>query len=217
MIEFKPKMVRPGDPIKAEEWNRIQESLLDEIVSLNEKINSLKNYIDNMVETVTLTGLTSSEGRSFMLDEIVPGENTSYNLKNIGNITEQWVTSAGGMGDICVFGISDYFDYLYYWSGAENGDTNMLDISLEYVDGDNDELVGNNLYVNDRSTLSKSVQENPYEEYIYTKNGTWYRYKLINPNPEKEIRYIKFRNMGQNSTPRIGNVLQLKKKLKQSE
>ena len=52
----------------------------------------------------------------------------------MGMITRQWVTSVIGEGDICHFGITDYFDVLYFWAGAENGNQNMLDIELEYAD-----------------------------------------------------------------------------------
>ena len=74
MTEFTPIIRKAGEVIRSEDWNSIQEGLLAEIVTLEQKIASLKNYIENMSERITLTGLESGAGRSFGLDEEVPGE-----------------------------------------------------------------------------------------------------------------------------------------------
>ena len=98
--------------------------------------------------------MKAAAGRSFGLDEEVPGEASNYRVKSMGMITKQWVTSVIGEGDVCHFGITDYFDVLYYWAGAENGNQNMLDIELEYAD-DTIAKVLENGYVNDKNTLSE--------------------------------------------------------------
>ena len=214
-IEFKPITRKPGDAIRSEDWNMIQDMILSDMHSLKREIEGLREYVNNLTETIVLTNLESSVGSPYALDEIVQGESDSYNLKNIGLITKQYVTSVWGVGDICHFGIADRFDILYYWSGSYNGNSNMLDVSLEYVEGERDEMVGSNLYINDKSQLSSPSSNNPYQEYIYNKYGTWYKYKITNPFPEKEVRYIKFTNINSDANPRIGNVLRIEKKIKQ--
>jgi len=214
-IEFKPIIRKPGDPIRSEDWNIMQDMLLSDMYSLKREIEELREYVNNLSETIVLTNLESSVGTSYALDEIVQGESDSYNLKTVGLITKQYVTSVWGIGDICQFGIADRFDILYFWSGAYNGNNNMLDVSLEYVEGDKDEMVGTNLYVNDKSQLSSPTDNNPYQEYIYNKYGTWYKYKIRNPFPDKEVRYIKFTNINSDTNPRIGNVIRIEKKIKQ--
>lgn len=214
-IEFKPITRNPGDPIRSEEWNMIQHMILSDMHSLKKEIEELREYVNNLSETVVLANLESSVGSPYALDEIVQGESDSYNLKNIGLITKQYVTSVWGVGDICHFGIADRFDILYYWSGSYSGNSNMLDVSLEYVEGERDEMVGNNLYINDKSELSSPSSNNPYQEYIYNKYGTWYKYKIKNPFPDKEVRYIKFTNINPDANPRIGNVIRIEKKIKQ--
>lgn len=209
MTEFKPILRKPGEVIRSEDWNRIQEGLVADIIYLEEKIRTLKEYVDNMSERITLIGLESAVGRSFGLDELVPGESTHYRDKTMGLVTRQWVPSVIGEGDICHFGITDYFDLLYFWSGAENGDQGCLDISLEYID-DSIQKISENAYINDRKKLSESSKDNPYIEFLYSDYGIWYKYQVRNPTPEKEVRYIKFRNTNADCNPRIGNVIQLK-------
>lgn len=214
-IEFKPITRKPGDPIRSEDWNMMQDMLLSDMYSLKREIEELREYVNNLIETIVLTNLESSVGTAYALDEIVQGESDSYNLKTVGLITKQYVTSVWGIGDICQFGIADRFDILYFWSGAYNGNNNMLDVSLEYVEGEKDEMVGTNLYINDKSQLGSPTGNNPYQEYIYNKYGTWYKYKIKNPFPEKEVRYIKFTNINSDTNPRIGNVIRIEKKIKQ--
>lgn len=193
---------KPGDLIKSEDWNNLVDT-----------ISSLRMYVDNMTESLTLTGLESSIGKTFALDEVVPGENRSYGVRTMGLITMQWISSGNGIEDICQFGVTDYFDYIYYWSAAENGNKNTLDIILEYIDGSLNK-VGYNLYINDRAQLGPTNNINPYTEYLYSDNGIWYKYKLLNPTPDKEVRYIKFRNTNTNCKTRIGNVLHIKSKIR---
>ena len=214
-LEFKPITRKPGDPIRSEDWNMMQDMLLSDMYSLKREIEELREYVNNLSETIVLTNLESSVGTAYALDEIVQGESDSYNLKTVGLITKQYVTSVWGIGDICQFGIADRFDILYFWSGAYNGNNNMLDVSLEYVEGDKDEMVGTNLYINDKSQLGSPTGNNPYQEYIYNKYGAWYKYKIKNPFPDKEVRYIKFTNINSDTNPRIGNVIRIEKKIKQ--
>lgn len=203
MEDFKPSFKKPGDVIKSEEWNRLEEN-----------ISALKSYIDSMSEKVTLTNLESTVGRSYNLNEVVPGEMRSYGAKNMGLITKQWVTATKGIGDICHFGITDYFDTLYYWSGADNGNKNSLEISYEYVDGDIKKVAPATLYVNDRAKLSASNKDNPYAQFLYSDYGIWYQYKAKNVDPKRPVRYVRFRNVSPDSNPRIGNVLHLKSRVR---
>jgi hypothetical protein len=214
MAEFKPILRKPGEVIRSEEWNTIQEGLLAEISKLEQKLASLKDYVDNMSERITLTGLESVTGRSYALDEEVPGESSHYRIKSMGLITRQWVTAVVGEGDVCHFGVTDYFDILYYWAGAENGNQEMLDIELEYSD-DSVSKITENGYVNDKNTLSESVGANPYIEFLYSDFGIWYKYQVKNPHPENEVRIIRFRNTKADCNPRIGNTIQLKTKVHQ--
>ena len=203
MEDFKPSFKKPGDVIKSEEWNRLEENT-----------SKLKAYIDNMSEKVTLTNLESTVGRSYSLNEVVPGETKSYGSKNMGLITRQWVTATRGVGDICHFGITDSFDVLYYWSGAENGNKFSLEISYEYVDGDTKKVTPTPLYVNDRAKLSASNKENPYAQFLYSDYGIWYQYQAKNMDPKRPVRYIRFRNLSPDSNPRVGNVLHLKSRVR---
>ena len=201
MAEFKPLLKKPGDTIRSQDWNDLQE-----------EVRELRKYVNNLGERLTLTGLDSTAGKGYNLNEVVPGENKSYGVKTMGLITKQWVPAVKGVGDICYFGITDYFEVLYYWSGAETGDKNMLDISLEYIDGSTAKI-GNNLYINDKTKLSPPV-DNKYLEFLYSESGIFYKYQAINPNPEKEVRLIKFKNLNQECNPRIGNVLNLRARLR---
>jgi hypothetical protein len=214
MTEFKPIIRKAGEVIRSEDWNSIQEGLLAEITTLEQKIESLKTYIENMSERITLTGLESVAGRSFGLDEEVPGETSTYRVKSMGLITKQWVTAVMGEGDLCHFGITDYFDVLYYWAGAENGNQNMLDIEIEYADDTIAKLLENG-YVNDKNTLSEANEANPYIEFLYSDFGIWYKYQIKNPHPSNQVRYLRFRNINPDSNPRIGNTIQMKTRVKQ--
>jgi hypothetical protein len=51
--------------------------------------------------------------------------------------------------------------------------------------------------------------ENPYVEYLLSPNErVWYKYALRNPNPDKEVRYVSFRDINEDAGPRIANVIQ---------
>ncbi len=209
MVKFKPISKKPGDVIKSEDWNRIQEEIKADLERIEE-------YISKMTETVTLTNVESPVGKSFNLMDIVPGETSSYNSSVMGLITRQWLLEKGKVGEICRFGVIDSFDILYYWSGAENGDKKTLNIVLEYVDGTTTSIEG--LFIHDRTKLRPAGQDNPYTEYILSLNDrVWYKYQLVNPNSEKEVRYISFKNINAECTPRIGNVIQYKTRIKPLE
>ena len=216
MVEFKPIIRKAGEVIRSEDWNSIQEGLIAEISNLEKKLETLKKYIENMSERITLTGLESQAGLSYGLDEDVSGESSNYRVKSMGMITRQWVTAVRGEGDICHFGITDYFDIIYYWAGAENGDQNMLSIELEYAD-DTTANVLENGYVNDKNTLSEASDLNPYIEFLYSDFGIWYKYQIKNPHPQNQVRYIRFRNNNPESNPRIGNTIQLKTRVQPIE
>jgi len=201
MAEFKPLLKKPGDTIRSQDWNDLQE-----------EVRMLRMYVNNLGERLTITGLDSTAGKGYNLNEVVPGENKSYGVKTMGLITKQWVLAVKGVGDIYYFGITDYFEVLYYWSGAENGDKNMLDISLEYIDGTTAKM-GSDLYINDRTKLSPP-KDNKYLEFLYSESGIFYKYQAINPNPEKEVRLVKFKNLNQECNPRLGNVLNLRARLR---
>ncbi len=51
------------------------------------------------------------------------------------------------------------------------------------------------LFVHEWSNLRPRGTKNPYVEYLQSPNQClWYRYVLVNPNPDKEIRQITFRD-----------------------
>jgi hypothetical protein len=185
---------KPGDLIRSEEWNRI----LDELVEL-------RSYIDNMTRSITLTELSSPVGASYGLSTGV-SEEFNYGIDVMGLITKQYYLGSKETGDICRFGICDNADVLSYWSGATGGDAEAIEIQLEYVDGSvykTDRQV-----IHDWSTLRPKGNKNPYVEYLQSPNQRlWYRYTMVNPNPEKEIRQITFRDVNATSAARIANVL----------
>ncbi|HEX2408031.1 MAG TPA: hypothetical protein VHJ38_12580, partial [Nitrososphaeraceae archaeon] len=92
-IEFKPITRKPGDPIRSEDWNMMQDMLLSDMYSLKKEIDQLREHVNNLSETIVLNNLESSVGTPYALDEIVQGESNSYNLKTVGLITKQYVTS----------------------------------------------------------------------------------------------------------------------------
>lgn len=213
MPKFEPIKRKPGELIRSEDWNKIQEDIKSDLERLEEEIRSIKRYIENMTESVVLTNLESPIGTSYRLDENVPGETDNYASKVVGHITKQWVIEKGKIGEICRFGILASFDVLYYWSGADNGDKKTLEIIIEYVDGTR-HVIGD-IFIHEWTELRPKGTENPYVEYLLSPNErVWYKYKLMNPNPEKEVRYIYFRNINSECTPRIGNVIQYIAKIK---
>ncbi len=216
MAKFEPLLKKPGEYINAEDWNNIQQGLLEEILRLEKELRALKDYVDNMGESVTLTEVDSPAGKFYPLDVLVPGESKTYESRAMGLITKQWVPAARGVEDvICEFGITDFFEILHYWSGAENGDKKTLEIELRYVDGTS-EVIGSKLFINDRNTISLNRdKDNPYLEFITAPNRTaWYKYQVINKNPNKKVGYIVFKNINPECTPRIGNVIHTRSKIK---
>jgi hypothetical protein len=208
-IDFKARLAKGGDPIKAEDWNYIQQSLFAEI-------QKLRNEMYNMSESVILAGVESRVGRSFGLDEFVRDEENTYGEKAMGLINKQWVTTVPGEGEICSLGIMDTFDILYYWGGASKGDTNALTVTIEYMDRPI-ETVGEKLFVNDRKAPpSDPDKTNPWLLALRSANDLyWYKYQIINPFPENEVKYVTFINSNPECTPRIGNVVHLKSKIRQ--
>lgn len=209
LVSFEPIRKNPGDVIKSEDWNKMQEGIRADL-------DRMMNYVGTLGQTIVYTNVESSIGQSFLLSDIVNGEKASYESAVLGLITKQWVLPGGQVGEICRFGSMTSFDVLNYWSGAENGDKKALSITLEYVDGTN--KVFNELFVHDRLRLRPSGKDNPYVEYLLSPNDrVWYKYQLENPDPDKAVRYISFKNVFQGCTPRIGNVLQCKCRLKPLE
>jgi hypothetical protein len=207
MEKFEPIRKEPGELIRSEDWNKIQEDIKAELVRLGEEIRNLREYIDSMAKSVTLINLDSPIGLSYRLDEDVPGETGNYATSVLGYITRQWILGRERMDEICRFGVLDYFDLLYYWSGAENGEKVTLEITLEYVDGTMH--TSSELFINEWTELMPRSTENPYVEYLLSPNErVWYKYALRNPNPDKEVRYVSFRDINEEVGPRIANVIQ---------
>ncbi|MCD1294337.1 hypothetical protein CUJ83_04905 [Methanocella sp. CWC-04] len=193
-MDYEPMYKKPGDLIRSDEWNKIVDEL-----------KALKSYIENMTRSVTLTALPSPIGRSFALSTGVT-EDFNYGVDVMGLITRQYYGGAQQTGDICRFGLSDYADIISYWSGAANGDKEALVISIEYVDGS--VFTSEKLYIHEWSNLRPKGSKNPYVEYLQSPNQRlWYRYVLVNPDPDKEIRYITFKDSDPDCALRIANVM----------
>jgi hypothetical protein len=192
---------KPGDLIRSEEWNKI----LDELVAL-------RGYIDNMTRSVTLTSMSSPIGKSYGLSSGVD-EDFNYGTDVIGLITKQYFMGKSETGDICRFGLNDQADMISYWSGAANGDKEALEVDIEYVDGS--VFTSDKLFVHEWSNLRPRGNKNPYIEYLQSPNQRlWYRYNIVNPNPDKEIRFITFRDTNQAIGIRIANVLHYTTRIK---
>lgn len=213
MVEFKPIKKKPGDLIRSEDWNKIQEDILKEFEKMENEIAELKNILSRFVESIVLVNLESPFGESYPLDQNIPGETSNYGISVLGHITRQWVLPGGKTGLICRFAIMDFFDILYYWSGARNGDREVLEISLEYIDGSTHTI--SNIYLHEFTSLRPKGTANPYVEYLLSPTEhVWYKYLLRNPYPSKQVKYIFFKNINPQSTPRIGNTLHYLSKLK---
>jgi hypothetical protein len=196
MVEFEPIKKNPGEVIRSEDWNNIQEGIRADLEELERKLQELKNYTDSMQETTTLLNINSLGGTSYDLNTVIPNETTSYESPIVGLLTKQWLLEKGKTGEICKFGVVTHLDSIDYWSGAENGDKKALEI------------------VHDRSKLRPKGTENPYLEYLLSPNEyVWYRYMVDNPNSEKEVLNISFRCTDPECTPRIGNVLHYRSKI----
>jgi hypothetical protein len=191
---FEPVYKKPADLIRSEEWNKILDELVD-----------LRKTIATTTHSVTLTSLESPFGLSAKLKSEMP-EEFNYGMDVLGLITRQYFRADKGSG-ICRFGIHDYADILYYWAGASPNGAEALRMTLEYNDGTT--FVTENQFIHQLSQLKPKGKKNPYTEYFTSPNQhIWYKYGLINPEPEKIIRHITFEDMTSASTIRIGNVIQ---------
>jgi hypothetical protein len=179
------------------------------------EIKRLRAELENMTETIILAGLSSRVGASYDLDEEVRFQ-VGYGEKAIGLITRQWVTEVEGAGEICSFGIMEPFDRLYYWASAENGDKKTLDIAIEYMERPS-MTVGSSLYVNDRhNPPTNQSPDNPWDIVMTSVNQLgWYKYQLANPYPGEAVKSVTFFNIDETCTPRIGNLVHLKTKVRQ--
>jgi len=214
--KFEPIKRKPGELIRSEDWNKIQDDIRADLERLEEEVRDLRRYVNGMTESVVLINLDSPTGISYRLDEDVPGESGNYASSVVGYITRQWVIERGRTGEICRFGILSHFDILYYWSGADNGDKKTLEIILEYVDGTRQ--VMSDIFIHEWTRLRPKGSENPYIEYLLSPNErVWYKYELRNPNPDKEVRYVIFRNINGECAPRIANVIQYVTRIKPIE
>lgn len=193
-MTFEPVIKKPGDVIRSDEWNKIAEELV-----------ALRKYVDNMARSATLTGLPSPIGTAYNLSSGVP-EEFNYGTDVMGLIDKQYYLGKAETGDICKFGVNDYADTVSYWSGATGGDKDALEVMLEYIDGS--AYTSDKLVIHDWTNLRPKGNKNPYLEYLQSPNQRlWYRYSLVNPNPDKAIRYIIFRDVGKDTALRVANVL----------
>lgn len=216
MVEFEPIKRNPGEVIRSEDWNKMQEDLKSNLLELDQKIQLLRDYVNNMQETTTLVNLNSYIGKSYKLDEIISGETASYETPIVGLLTKQWLITKGKTGEICRFSLVAVLESIDYWTGAENGDKKVLELVFDYVDGTN--AVVRDLFVHDRRRLKPKGAENPYLEYLLSPNEyVWYRYRLANPQPDREVLTISFRNNDPECTPRIGDVLHYRAKITPAE
>lgn len=192
---FQPNYKKPGDLIRSEEWNTLQDELV-----------VLKNYIESMTRSITLTALESPSGKAQNLKTNV-SEEFDYGTDVLGLITKQYISGEQETAEICKFGVIDRADILYYWAGAIKGDQQALEITLEFFDGTI--FTSESLFIHEWSKLRPKGNYNPWVEYLYSPNQRlWYKYALKNPSPEKSIRFITFRDTSPESGIRIANVLQ---------
>jgi len=212
LANFKPRLARPGDVIRSEDWNMIQKDLLSEIEALEARYQELRAYVDNMTQTDILTNLESAVGKSYGLNELIPGERETYQTLIMGLITRQWLGPVRGVVDVCRFTLTSKLEELSYWAAATKGNREALAISIRYVDGTSETTKG--LFVHDRDALAPKGEDNPYVEYLISPNQkVWYRYRILNPRPEKEVLSVTFKNSEADCTVRIGNVLQIQKRI----
>jgi hypothetical protein len=212
MTKFNPIVKKPGEVIRSEDWNKMQEDIQADIQELEQKLAILKDYVDNMEESATMLNVDSQIGKAYNLDEVIAGENSSYETPLVGLVTKQWLRAKGDVGEICRFSLVAQLELLDYWSGAENGDQKALEVTFNYIDGTS--AVVNELFVHDKRKLRPKGTQNPYLEYLLSPNEyVWYRYQIVNPNPEKEVLSITFKNTIADCRPRIGNVIHYRSKI----
>jgi hypothetical protein len=203
MTKFNPILRKPGELIKSEEWNKMQEDIRADFDELEHRLEVLKHYVDNMEESATLLNMDSLVGKSYNLDEVIPGEKASYDAPMVGLLTKQWLLQKGEKGEICRFSVVAHLELL---------DKKTLEVTFNYIDGTS--AVVYDLYIHDRSKLRPKGALNPYLEYLLSPNEyAWYRYRVINPNPEKEVLSVSFKNIMAECTPRIGNVIHYTSKI----
>lgn len=98
--------------------------------------------------------------------------------------------------------------------GATNGNAKALEITIRYVDGSTE--VVKDLFVHERGKLTAKGTDNPYVEFLLSPNQwVWYRYRLVNPRPDKEALNVTFKNTNVKSTVRVADAIQLRTRIKQ--
>lgn len=212
MPRFKPIVRKSGELIRAEDWNRMQEEIRADIEELDAKISELRRYVDSLNESTTILNPASPVGVSYSLSENVPGEKDNYVTTVVGPITRQWAMERGKVGELCRFGLAEYFEVLDYWAGAEDGDKKVMEILFEYLDGTSAVVSG--LFIHECSKLRPKGADNPFLEYLLSPNErVWYRYRVKNPHPEKEVFNVSFRKTEPACILKIGNVINFKSKM----
>lgn len=201
-LDIRSLTKKPGELIRAEDWNR----LVDELAVL-------RLYINNMSESVNLTSLQSDVGEELELDAGSPARGS----RAVGLITRQWVSSSRtAPSAICAFGITDYFEVAQFWACADNGDKKTLDVILEYDRREREPYkAGDALYINDSVKLGVKdpAHVNPWLDFIMAPSGTWYKYQIRNKFPKSQVKFIRFVNTNNECRPRIGNVLHLRSRI----
>jgi hypothetical protein len=193
---------KPTDLIRSEDWNK----LVDELIEL-------RKYVEQMTRSVTLTNLESPSGKSYSLTGNVPDE-YNYGTHVMGLLTKQYFIGIAETGEICIFGIHDFADMIYYWSGAAYGDKIGLQIFFMY--NDNEVIPSKELFVHEWSKLRPKGDQNPYIEYFPSPtNRIMYRYGIQNPKPDKMIRFIIFNDLNNDCGLRIGNSITYVTKIRQ--
>jgi len=207
MVRFKPILKKPGELIRAEDWNKMQEDIKHDLEDIERKVKTLMDNITMLAQKTVIKGLESPIGVSFALDEEVPGETGDFGARVVGHLNRQWVAVEGRLGDICRFNILDYVDILFYWACADRGDKRCLEVILEYMDGTTHPE--RNLFIHDWKSLRPKGEDNPYVEYVLSPNErVWYKYSIRNPYPNKKVRSVLFRNLNRECSPKIGNAIE---------
>jgi hypothetical protein len=215
MTKFNPISRKPGELIRSEDWNKMQEDIRGDLEELENKLQVLREYVDNMEESITMLNMDSIVGKAHNLDEVILGESQNYEVPIVGLLTKQYLIPKGEVGDICKFSIVSQLTSIDYWSGAENGNRKTLEITFNYIDGTNAVVSG--LLIHDRTKLRPKGADNPYIEYLLSPNElVWYRYRVLNPNPNKEVLSVNFENTLQGCTPRIGNCIHCRSRITQT-
>lgn len=193
---------KPTELIRSEDWNK----LVDELIEL-------RKYTEQMTRSVTLTNLESPMGRSYSLTGNIPDE-YNYGTHVMGLITKQYFLGLTETGEVCSFGIHDYVDNIYYWSGAAQGDKIALQIYFMY--NDNEVVRSKELFIHEWSKLRPKGDQNPWTEgFPSPTNRIMYRYGIQNPKPEKMIRFIIFNDINNDCGLRIGNTITYITKIRQ--